>query len=185
MRTLMEEGRAGEMEGGRAATVCDNGWDLFPGEKVDSEEGKDLPKVSGLSHGAGVPPAQPLASYFQAIACPYPLPAPDSLTACCVPRHCGCDPCTGLLGGCDRTGPPGRTPPNTGLQPGPQWGGPSGHCGLGHLPGRHAGLDRCLSVGWVGLCTSNPPPPGKSFLRSNLTLLTTGSTLWAQGPTVV
>lgn len=86
----MEEGRTwGEV--GRAATVgpmgysrsslvhplSDDGWALFPGEKFDSEEGKDFPKVSGLSRGAGVSPAQPLgSSYFQAIACPYPPTCP-------------------------------------------------------------------------------------------------------------
>lgn len=110
-----------------------------------------------------------VVSCFQAIACPYPhthTPALDSLMACSVPRYRRCDPRTSLPGGRDRTGPPGCTPPNTGLQPGPQWGGPSGHRGLGHLPGRHAGLDRCLSVGRVRLCTS--PLPLQAFLRSNL-----------------
>lgn len=49
--------------------MSDDGRAPFPGEKVDSEEGKDLPKLSGLSCGTVVPPAQPLVSYFQAITC--------------------------------------------------------------------------------------------------------------------
>lgn len=141
--------------------VSDNGRAPFPGEKVDSEEGKDLPKLSGLSCGTGCHQPSHWCPTFKPSPASAP-PAPDSLTACSVPRPCGCDPRTSVPGGCDRTGPPGCTPPNTGLQPGPQWGGPSGHCGLGHLSGRHEGLDRCLSVGWVGLCTYNPPPESPS-----------------------
>lgn len=99
---------------------------------------------------------------------PLPLSWPSLPHSLSVPRHCGCDPSTSLPGGRDWTGSPGCSPPNTGLQPGPQWGGPSGHRGLGHLPGGHAGLDHCLSAGWVGPRTSipHPSPPQKTFPKT-------------------
>lgn len=144
--------------------VSGDDWAPFPGEEFNLEEGKGLAQsvsVKPWCRGAASPATGILLSSHCLSLLPSPPLALDSLTACFVPRYRDCDPRTSLPGGCDRTGLPGCTPPNTGLQPGPQWRGPSGHCGLGHLPGCHAGLDCCLSVGWVGLCTSplRPPPP--------------------------
>lgn len=174
----MEEGKAlgWEREGGQPlwawrGTACLLPSEVrmagppFAGEKVDSETGKGLAQVgsarlwcrSATSRASDVLP-NVLNSHLPT--------CPTSLTACSVPRLCGCDPHTSLPGGYDRTEPPGCAASNTGPQPGPQRRGPAGHRGLRLLPGRHAGLDRCLSARWVGPCTSTLPQ--KSFLKSNL-----------------
>lgn len=168
---LGEEGRAAFGPGGAQLVLfcplSGDDWAHFQVEK-SAQEGKG--PAQGVSAG---PSCQGATSPASDILLPShhlsPASTPtcsDSLAACSVPRHCGCHPCTSLLGDCDRTRLPRCSPPNPGLQLGPQRGGPSGHCGLGHLPGRHAGLDCHLSAGWVGPCTY--PHPRKSFLRSNL-----------------
>lgn len=115
-----------------------------------------------------MPPAQPVVPLQSHCLSRSPTPhLPDSLTACFIPRHCGCDPC--ILAYLEAV--TGRGPQDARLQ--------TLACSLdpnGEGPQATVDLDTFLVImrDWIAACQRDgwvpapPPSPRKPFLRSNL-----------------